>query len=170
MNFEERMNGELVGVENYIIVEPDERLHKRWEEADFETTQATLNRMIDMTSFGARDGRSLAGLSSVQVLLPGRAVTAVDWWSTGRTFVMGFINPEVVEESGTKSLGIEGCFSLPHLWYRVERPDWVVVRHDTSFGQMRTKLSGQTARFCLHEIDHINGILISDIGVLREAA
>lgn len=166
MNFEERMNGELRGVEEYIIVEPDERLHVPWAEADFETTQATLNRMIDMTTFGARDGRSLAGLSSVQVLLPGRAVTAVDFYHTGR--VTGFINPEVVEESGTRSLGIEGCFSLPHLWYRVERPDWVVVRHDTSFGPMRTKLSGQTARFCLHEIDHINGILISDIGVLRE--
>lgn len=157
---------ELRGVEEYIILEPDPRLHEVWPEADFATTHDTLRTMLAMSNRGASDGRSLGGLSSVQVELPGRAVTYKRWTKGG---FGGFINPKVAGQSKRKVVGVEGCFSLGmNRWWYVERPTWVLIMHDTAEDAFKfTKLEGYEARFALHEIDHINGILISDIGQER---
>ena len=158
---------ELLGVENYIILEPDPRLHERWPEADWETTEATADRMLAMSKRGATDGRSLGGLSSVQVELAGRVVTYKRWNEGGFGVLK---NPVVIGRSKQGSIGIEGCFSLgANQWYHVYRPYWALIKHDVGESAFKvTRLGGYDVRFCLHEIDHINGVLISDHGELRK--
>lgn len=147
------------GVEDYIILAPDPRLRQYWPDADDETTEETAKEIARLSLLGAKDGRSLAGLSSVQVELPGRVVTARDFRVGG---FLRFIRPIVIERSWETRVGREGCFSLEkNKYYSVRRPEKITIQHGLH-GEIKTTLSGDTARFALHEVDHINGILISD--------
>lgn len=152
-----------MGVEERIIKMPDDRLTERWPEADFTTSLDTMLKMIEWSKEGASDGRSLAGLSSVQVALPGRVVTIPIAGIWG-----GYINPVVVEKSKFSREGIEGCFSLPRDdWYWVTRPEWVDVEYGSPEDRKIKRFSNWEGIIVQHEIDHLNGILISDIGELR---
>lgn len=159
----------LLGVENYIILDYPEQnpvLHQPWPGDDWENTLATANLMVRMSEKGATNGRSLAGLSSVQVMLPGRAITYSE-----RGLIRNFhalIDPVVTHTGPLSHVSVEGCFSLPtHHWYRVNRPLSGLIEHTINKNGDRETLSlrGYELCFCLHEIDHLNGILISDIGV-----
>lgn len=73
------------------------------------------------------------------------------------------INPEIVSTQGLQ-LGPEGCLSLPELYMDVERPAQVTIRFVNIQGETET-LSGQglLARAILHEIDHLNGHLFTEL-------
>lgn len=72
------------------------------------------------------------------------------------------INPEVLEASGSQT-GSEGCLSFPGVNIQVTRPNLVRMRAMDLDGKTR-ELEGTalTARAYLHELDHLNGVLISD--------
>jgi len=148
---------ERKGVEDYIILAPDPRLREYWPDADDKTTKETAKEILRLSNLGAHDGRSLAGLSSVQVELPGRVVT----YKSGPGFVV-LIRPLVIKRSWETEVGNEGCFSLEkHKFYPVRRPTHVTIQHGVN-GEVKSEISGWEARFALHEIDHINGVLITD--------
>jgi peptide deformylase len=67
-----------------------------------------------------------------------------------------FVNPEITETRGYQ-FGPEGCLSIPGKQFLVERSIEVVV------GGVNYK--GAKAQVIQHEIDHLDGILISDHGV-----
>lgn len=73
-----------------------------------------------------------------------------------------FINPRIVETGPMEDTQIEGCLSIPGRKFAVTRATSITVKD-----AVRTKpfeLSGWTARVWLHELDHLNGKLISDRG------
>lgn len=73
------------------------------------------------------------------------------------------INPEITKESRQRSLGNEGCLSLPGYFGEVERAQSVAVRGFTETGDLtRIEAEGWLARIFQHEIDHLNGILFID--------
>jgi peptide deformylase len=73
------------------------------------------------------------------------------------------INPEYVELEG-EQLGSEGCLSIPNLNGEVRRAYRVRVRalnrHGESFELVGEEL---LARALQHEIDHLNGVLFTDL-------
>jgi peptide deformylase len=72
-------------------------------------------------------------------------------------------NPEIVEKSGDKVTGIEGCLSLPGLVGEVDRASVVTVRGQNQKGKkVKIRAQGWLARIFQHEIDHVNGILYTD--------
>ncbi len=76
------------------------------------------------------------------------------------------INPEVEidEESGTEG-GLEGCLSLPGRTFKVERFLACAVSAWTMMGERKEyDASGLDARMIQHELDHLNGVLISERG------
>lgn len=151
---------EVLGVEHYIILTPDPRLREYWPEADFDTSFETLARMYDMSKKGATDGRGLAGLSSVQVTLPGRVITAADGMLNEW---VGLIDPVIVRRSYEVNVMREGCFSLDRdLFVPVQRHLSIDVAHTTHEGREVTTLTSFQARYAQHEIDHINGVLMTD--------
>jgi peptide deformylase len=69
-----------------------------------------------------------------------------------------FIDPEVVEASQDLYASQEGCLSIPGSQFIVMRHKWVRLRGDKRYWQ------GIRAAVIQHETDHLNGILISDLG------
>jgi peptide deformylase len=77
--------------------------------------------------------------------------------------VNALVNP-VVEWSGREEEWMqEGCLSLPGVHVDVERPIHVRVHAQDGRGEpIVVEASGLEARVILHEIDHLDGILILD--------
>jgi len=74
-----------------------------------------------------------------------------------------FINPEVVETSGRKTVLEEGCLSLPGVTVEVPRPERIKVKALDEKGEAFVKMyDGLMAKVLQHEIDHLSGKLIID--------
>ena len=73
------------------------------------------------------------------------------------------VEPVVVEASGESEVGREGCLSLPDVTVDVRRPAAVVVEARDAGGKaLRVDAAGFEARALLHEIDHLDGVLVLD--------
>lgn len=79
------------------------------------------------------------------------------------------INPTIISRSPKKSTDQEGCLSVPDRQYMVMRNAEVFVSYyDVNGGKHSAQLTGLDAQCVQHEIDHLNGIVISAVGVLVE--
>jgi peptide deformylase len=77
--------------------------------------------------------------------------------------VIVLANPEVEWQSDESEMLDEGCLSIPGITVDVERPLYVRVRAvDDEGGDRTVEASGLEARVILHEIDHLEGVLILD--------
>ncbi len=77
--------------------------------------------------------------------------------------IVVMINPRIVTWSTEKSVEEEGCLSCPGKTRHIERSNYVVVDYvgiDGSPAKMRC--DGITARIVQHELDHLEGTLITD--------
>ncbi|OBR64871.1 peptide deformylase [Paenibacillus oryzae] len=73
------------------------------------------------------------------------------------------VNPVIVSREG-EQFGPEGCLSIPNLNGDVRRADTIVVQGQDSDGNtFSVNASGFFARAFQHEIDHLNGILFTDL-------
>lgn len=74
------------------------------------------------------------------------------------------INPEIVAASEETELGVEGCLSVPRLIGEVERQVAIVVKGLNRHGKpTRIKAEGWLARIFQHEIDHLEGVVFTDL-------
>ena len=74
------------------------------------------------------------------------------------------VNPEITRKSSEVEDGTEGCLSVPGMQGTVERHIAITVKGQTRFGQPVTlKLKDWTARIFQHEIDHLYGVLFTDL-------
>lgn len=98
------------------------------------------------------------GLAAPQIGVPQRvAVVEV----AGDRLVL--LNPRVVRTRGHQA-GWEGCLSVPGLVAQVERADDVEVETLTLGGSaVRHRVRGLLARAVLHEVDHLDGRLYTDL-------
>jgi peptide deformylase len=76
-----------------------------------------------------------------------------------------YINPETIQTEGKPSLLVEGCLSLPDKFYNVLRYDAITISFVTLQNEKeKLRFTGFDAQVIQHEIDHLNGVLISDKG------
>jgi len=81
------------------------------------------------------------------------------------------VNPEIVEVSEEKVKAKEGCLSVPGMSGIVERPARVRVRALGLDGNVFfVEGEGMLAKALLHEIDHLDGVLYTDIAESVEEA
>ncbi len=81
----------------------------------------------------------------------------------GETELIECINPEILSADGDQ-LGAEGCLSIPGLNGDVNRKLNITVKGlDRDGNEIIIEASGYLARIFQHEIDHLNGILFTDI-------
>lgn len=74
------------------------------------------------------------------------------------------INPEIIRRSREMIDGVEACLSLPGYFGKVDRHVGVTVRgYDRKGQEIRIKAREWLARVFQHEIDHLDGILFTDI-------
>lgn len=74
-----------------------------------------------------------------------------------------YINPQLDYESPTKETDLEGCLSLPGVRVEVARAIGITITYTDLFCiERRLDCKGLYARCILHEMDHLNGIQITD--------
>ena len=79
--------------------------------------------------------------------------------------IKSFINPVVTNAIGLQ-LVREQCSSIPEKEYIVPRNSTIDIIYETPTGQIKTKrLKDIVAYVFQHEIDHLNGVTLDDIGL-----
>jgi peptide deformylase len=119
-------------------------------------TKETLALIKDMEdTVRAADG---LGLAAPQV---GKSVRLCLARIGGR--MTPLIDPQITWRSKETDVAEEGCLSLPGKWCDVRRPVAIVLTYLNARGQeQERKLDGIDARVVQHEVDHLDGILITD--------
>ena len=139
-----------------IVTEENPLLRKKSKPVT-EINERILTLLDDMAeTMRKADG---VGLAAVQVGVLRRIVVI----ETEPGQLIELINPRIIESSG-KQRSQEGCLSLPGKCGITERPKNVTVEAMDRHGQIFT-ISGSdllAKAFC-HEIDHLDGILYTDI-------
>ena len=100
-----------------------------------------------------------AGLSAVQIGVLKRVFIIID----DDEEIVEFINPEILETSGSCPILEEGCLSVPRHYGKVKRPNIVVVKaYDRNGKEFTRQFVGFSAKAVCHESDHLDGILFID--------
>ena len=100
------------------------------------------------------------GISANQVNLPYRicSIRSDDYWQT-------LINPKITRFYGKKIVNLEGCLSITGKQFNVERDIKIDVTYrDVGFNKATVIYTYLKAIVVQHELDHLNGILISTKG------
>lgn len=73
------------------------------------------------------------------------------------------LNPEITEKSEETVKMTEGCLSFDGITKRIRRPTTISVNYTDLQGKKKTvRVTGKNARIFEHEIDHLDGKLLSD--------
>lgn len=139
-----------------IVKVPDERLKKSsLEIKDFndELKKLTLDLFETM-----RANRG-AGLAAPQIGVNLRVAVI------GTPYNYAIINPKITKRIGSYS-SLEGCLSIPGVRKSVRRSKVIHLEYYTENGERVSRIVSNTheATVLQHEIDHLNGILITDWG------
>ena len=116
-----------------------------------------LHKLLDDMKETLRDANGV-GLAAPQVGIL-RRVVVVD---TGEE-MLELVNPELLETSGEQE-GAEGCLSVPGKYGLVKRPMVAKVRAQDRDGNW-FEVEGEEliARCFCHEIDHLDGIVYTEV-------
>jgi peptide deformylase len=77
--------------------------------------------------------------------------------------LMKLVNPKIIRQEGTQEV-IEGCLSIPNKWGKLIRPAKVTIQALNENGEEITLTgTGDLAKCFCHEIDHLEGILFTDL-------
>ncbi|MGN1259143.1 MAG: peptide deformylase [Christensenellales bacterium] len=140
------------------IDNPEEEHFLRMKSKPVETFDDRLAELLDDMQETVRraDG---AGLSAVQIGVLKRVFIAID--ENGQ--FVEYVNPQILEQSGSCKQLNEGCLSVPKYYGKVKRPNKVVVKAFDRKGNEFTKtLIGFSSKAVCHEYDHLDGILFID--------
>ena len=143
-----------------LIPDDDERLHTKtgpFNVRIYPNMKDTVDEMFALMR--AHDG---IGLAAPQVGMSFRFfIMDID----GTEYVC--INPRVAKKSKETEVMDEGCLSYPGQKVLVERAKEITVSYQNLQGMpKRKKLKGLAARCFLHELDHLNGVVMSDVGTV----
>ncbi|ART99681.1 peptide deformylase [Yoonia vestfoldensis] len=118
-----------------------------------------------LASMYAAPGR---GLAAPQVGVSQRVFVIDTTWKDGDANPQAFVNPQIMARSDTTATGVEACLSIPGRSFAVARPTWVELRWQDIGGAVQQGRFDGVAAICIcHEYDHLDGVLISDIGVAQ---
>jgi peptide deformylase len=74
-----------------------------------------------------------------------------------------FINPQILNQSGSVKPYNEGCLSIPGIRSDIERKSSIKIKYlDIDFNEHIENIDGVFARVFQHEYDHLKGILFID--------
>ena len=143
-----------------LIPDDDARLHTKTHPFNvriYPDIQKTVDAMFEIMR--ANNG---IGLAAPQVGLDHRFfIMDID----GKKYVC--VNPRIVKRGKETEVQPEGCLSYPGQKVLVERSKEVEVSYLSITGsQRRKKLRGIAARCFQHELDHLNGVVMGDVGTV----
>jgi peptide deformylase len=123
---------------------------------------ANLQKLLDDMADTMYDAHGV-GLAAPQVGILKRVIVMDCGEEHGG--LIEIINPEIVTFSGEQT-GPEGCLSIPGLQGDVMRPLQVTAKgQDRDGKEIVIEGTELLARCIMHEIDHLNGILFTDLAL-----
>lgn len=140
-----------------IVKDPDPVLREEAKEVTkFNSNLQKLLKDMADTMYDAEG----VGLAAPQIGISKRVIVVDVGDENG---LVEMVNPEIIEQDG-EQLGPEGCLSIPNLNGDVLRSERIVVKGQNSSGlPFKIEATGYFARAFQHEIDHLNGILFTDL-------
>lgn len=157
-----RVTKKLIDMRNkppQVLKHPDPRLKRIASPVDFEKTtieeRTTIIRKMGAALAAQNYGQRL-GLAAPQIGIDSRVIIV-------RGNVM--FNPEWQPTKAPQDTITEGCYSVPGKTFRVARAPYGWAKWTTIDGRPgESKLTGLPAIVFQHEINHLDGICIADIG------
>lgn len=141
--------------QRYVVQVGDEVLRQKC--APVKAFNLELNTLLDDMKVTVR-AENGAGLAAPQVGVPLRVVVI----DVGEGY-FELVNPQIIAVKGQQT-GPEGCLSVKGKQGTVTRPDRVKVEYRDRTGKKhKLTADGFFARAVCHELDHLDGILYTDI-------
>ena len=145
-----------MGLRN-IRTEGDEILKKKSKNVEIidDKIKELIKDMIDTVH--KYDG---VGLAAVQVGIL-KNIIVIDLYDEKP--ILKLINPVVVKTKGTQEVE-EGCLSFPNKYVKVTRPEEITIEAlDENGNEIKITGTGLLAQAISHEMDHLNGIILTDV-------
>lgn len=140
------------------IVLDEEKLGVRCDEIDPRTENKLMREIIVDLKNTIRE-KDLVGLAANQIGYNKR-IFVLNFAGDLRSF----INP-IISEVGQLELSREKCESIPNKEFIRPRHNEVTVTYMTPLGKIESKkLMGMAAFVFQHQLDHLDGLLLSDVG------
>lgn len=156
---------EWCGLNTVIIVKhPDTALRQQSSRVDvFDDELVSLVSEMVETMYVERG----VGLAAPQVGVNKRIVVIDPSCGERAHELLVMVNPVILQLSDDRGIAEEGCLSLPGKKFIVIRSDTIVVEYVGVSGTRNVlECHGDLARIVQHEIDHLDGIIISDRAVV----
>lgn len=135
-------NDEILRKKSKVVEKVDDRI------------RLILNDMAD-TMYNTENG---GGLAAPQIGILKRLVVL----DMGQGLIK-LVNPKIIYKEGEQKV-VEGCLSVPDTWGKLKRPAKVIVQALDEKGEEVTFTgTGDLAKCFCHEIDHLDGILFTDL-------
>lgn len=147
---------------NYIkeIVTDLEKLSNRCDEVDVRKNNEAVRETVVELKQTLRESKNGVGLAAPQIGKKER-IFVINFNGD----IRAFINPIITQTKGM-SINREGCLSLPDKEYLVPRYNQIEVMYQTALGKPESrKMVGMAAYVFQHELDHLEGITLADIGL-----
>lgn len=136
---------------------PDERLRTVAKEVT--DIDDSIRKLVKDMFETMREERGI-GLAATQVNVHKRVI--VMDVSEDQDEPRVFINPQIVEKSGT-TISEEGCLSVPGNYAKVERAEEVTIKASNEHGEEFELMADGLLAICIqHELDHLIGKLFVD--------
>lgn len=140
-----------------VLTFPDERLRTIAKTVD--NVDDSIRSLVTDMFETMKDEKGI-GLAATQVNVHKRVVVMDISEEQNEPYV--FINPEIVEKSGS-TVSEEGCLSVPNNYAKVDRAEKVKVRALNENGEaFELEAEGLLAICIQHELDHLQGKLFVD--------
>ncbi|MGN9161153.1 peptide deformylase [Clostridium sulfidigenes] len=135
-------NDEILRKKSKVVEKVDDRI------------RLILNDMAD-TMYNTENG---GGLAAPQIGILKRLVVL----DMGQGLIK-LVNPKIIYKEGEQEV-VEGCLSIPDTWGKLKRPAKVIVQALNEKGEEVTFTgTGDLTKCFCHEIDHLDGILFTDL-------
>lgn len=140
-----------------IVKEPDSILREK--AMTVTKYNSNLHKLLNDMAETMYDAEGV-GLAAPQIGISKRVIVVDVGDESG---LIEMVNPEIIEKEG-EQLGPEGCLSIPDLNGDVRRAQRIKLRGFDRNGQpFEMEATDFLARAFQHEVDHLNGILFTDI-------
>lgn len=142
------------------IITDIEKLGDRCSEIDVRKQNDLMREIIFELKETLREHKEGVGLAAPQIGYPYR-IFVINFNGDYRSF----INPIISDLKGLE-LSREGCLSFPGKEYIRPRHNQITVMYQTPLGKTESrKIVGKAAIVFQHELDHLDGLTLPDIGL-----
>ena len=142
------------------IITDELQLSERAVEIDVRTQATEMREIIKALKDTMRE-KGLASLSAPAIGY-NRRIFCIDFKDSE---IKTFINPIIAQAKGMQ-LSIEKCVCIPDKEFMRPRNNDLMIIYQRPTGQIESRqIVGMSAIVFQHELDHLDGLLLSDVGI-----